>query len=94
MLLSLPAIMLMKESRRLFAAHLLKSGVKSRYHCEYVLQHIAIYPLMRFYVFCPALECLFAERLAVETHIVEVCPSVIDDVKAVGTRLVPRKAHA
>ena len=49
---------------------------------------------MRFDVLRLALECLFAERLVVETHIVEVCPSVIDDVKAVGTCLVPRKAHA
>ena len=63
---------------------------------EYVeyIRHIAIYPLVRFDVFRLALECLFAERPAVKTHIVEVCPSVIDDVKAVGTRLVPRKAHA
>ena len=49
---------------------------------------------MRCYVLCLALKCLFAERLAVETHIVEVCPSVIDDVKAVCACLVPRKAHA
>ena len=90
----LPAIMLMKESRRLFAAHLLKTGVKPCHHREHFLQHIAIYPFVRFYVLRPALECLFAERPAVETHIVEVCSSVIDDVKSVGTRLVPRKAHS
>ena len=29
----------------------------------------------------------------VEAHIVEVCPFVIDDVKAVGTCFVPCKAH-
>lgn len=90
----LPAIMLMKESRRLFAAHLSKTGVKPRHHREHFFQHITIYTLVRFDVLRPALKGLFAERLAVETHIVEVCPSVIDDVKAVGTRLVPRKAHA
>ena len=90
----LPAIMLMKESRRLFAAHPSKTGVKSRYHREHFLQHIAVYAIVRCNVLCLALECLFTERFAVETHIVEVCPSVIDDVKAVGTRLVPRKAHA
>ena len=38
-------------------------------------------------VLCSALECLFAECPAVETHIVEVCPCIIDDVKAVGTVL-------
>lgn len=90
----LPAIMLMKESRAAFAAHLSKSCVKSCHHSEHFLQHIAIYAFMRFDVLCPALKCLFAERLTVETHIVEVCPSVIDDVKAIGTRLVPCKAHA
>ena len=88
------AIMLTKESRAAFAAHPSKSGVKPRYHREHFFQHIAIYPFVRFDVLRLALECLFAERLAVETHIVEVCPSVIDDVKAVGTCLVPRKAHA
>lgn len=72
----------------------LKTGVKPRHHREHFLQHIAIYPLVRFNVLRPALECLFAERPAVEAHIVEVCPCIIDDVKAVGTRLVPRKAHA
>ncbi len=37
-----------------------------------------------------------SDRIAViyKGVIVEVCPSVIDDVKAVGTCLVPRKAHA
>ena len=90
----LSAIMLMKESRRLLPPTHSKTGVKSRYHREHFLQHIAIYPLVRFNVLRPALECLFAERPAVEAHIVEVCPCIIDDVKAVGTRLVPRKAHA
>ena len=42
---------------------------------------------------CLALKGLFAERPAVEAHIVEVCPFVIDDVKAVGTCFVPCKAH-
>ena len=84
----------LKESRAALASHLSKTGVKPRHHREHFLQHIAIYPFVRFYVLRPALECLFAERLAVETHIVEVCSSVIDDVKSVGTRLVPRKAHA
>ena len=36
----------------------------------------------------PALECLFAECPAVEAHIVEICPRIIDDVKAVGTCLL------
>ena len=90
----LSAIMLMKESRRLLPPTHSKTGVKSRYHREHFLQHIAIYPLVRFNVLRPALKGLFAECLAVETHIIEVCPSVIDDVKAVGTGLVPRKAHA
>ena len=94
LLLSLSAIMLMKESRRLLPPTHSKTGVKSRYHREHFLQHIAIYPFVRFNVLRPALKGLFAECLAVETHIVEVRPSVIDDVKAVGTRLVPRKAHA
>ena len=41
--------------------------------------------LVRFLnVLCLALECLFTERPAVETHIVEVCPCIIDDVKAVA----------
>ena len=55
-----------------FAAHPSKSGVKPRYHREHFFQHIAIYPLVRFDVLRLALECLFAERPAVETHIVEV----------------------
>ena len=94
MLLSLSAIMLTERKQAAFAAHLSKTGVKPRHHREHFLQHIAIYPLVRFDVLRLALECLFAERPAVETHIVEVCSSVIDDVKSVGTRLVPRKAHA
>ena len=49
---------------------------------------------MYFYVLRLALEGLLAERLAEETHVVEVSPCIIDDVKAVGTGLVPRKAHA
>lgn len=48
---------------------------------------------MRFNVLRFALECLSAERLAIETHIVEVCSSIINDVKAIRTRLVPRKAY-
>ena len=36
-------------------------------------------------------KVFFAERPAVEAHIVEVCPFVIDDVKAVGTCFVPCK---
>ena len=48
---------------------------------------------MRGYVLCPTLKGLFTESLAVKTHIVEVCPCIIDDVKAVRTRLVPCKAH-
>lgn len=42
-------------------------------------------------VLCLALKGLFAERPAVEAHIVEVCPFVIDDVKAVCACLVPCK---
>lgn len=49
---------------------------------------------MRFNVLRLALECLFAEGLAIETHIVEVYSSAINDVKAVRTRLVPHKAYA
>ena len=94
LLLSLSAIMLTERKQAAFAAHLSKSGIKPRHHREHFFQHITIYTLVRFNVFRLALECLFAERPAVEAHIVEVCPSVIDDVKAVGTRLVPRKAHA
>lgn len=90
----LPAIMLMKESRAAFAAHLSKSCVKSCHHSEHFLQHIAVYTLMRFNLLRPALKCLFTERLAVEAHIVEVSTSVIDDVKAVRTCLVPCKAHS
>lgn len=84
----------MKESRRLFAAHLSKVCVESRNHREDVLQHIEVYAFVRFYVLHLALEGLFAERLAVEAHIVEVCSCIIDDVKAVCAGLVPRKAHA
>ena len=69
-------------------------GVKPRYHREDVLQHIAVYPLVRFYVLRLALKSLLAECLAVETHIVEVCPCIIDDVKAVGACLVFGEAHA
>ena len=69
-------------------------GVESCYHREHFFQHIAIYAIVCFDVLRLALECLFAERPAVETHIVEVSAGIVDDVKAVGTRLVPRKAHA
>ena len=55
-----------------FAAHPSKAGVKSRYHREHFFQHIAVYAIVRCNVLCLALECLFTERLAVETHIVEV----------------------
>lgn len=89
-----PLVLLMKESRRLFAAHLSKVCVESRNHREDVLQHIEVYAFVRFYVLHLALEGLFAERLAVEAHIVEVCSCIIDDVKAVCAGLVPRKAHA
>ena len=73
--------------------NLTSSNFQGQEYVEYI-QHIAIYPLVRFNVLRLTLECLFAERPAVETHIVEVCPCIIDDVKTVGTRLVPRKAHA
>lgn len=49
-----------------------KTGVESRYHREHFFQHIAVYALVRFNVLRLALECLFAECPAVETHIVEV----------------------
>ena len=76
------------RNKATFAAHPSKMGVKSRHHREDVLQHIAIYPLVCFYILRLALKCLFAERLAVKTHIVKIYPSVIDDVKAVGAGLV------
>ena len=64
------------------------------YHrLEHFLQHIKIDTLVYGNVLRPALECLFAECPAVEAHIVEICPRIIDDVKAVGTCLVPCKAH-
>ncbi len=90
------AIMLTDKSsgRRFYRPFLfLKACVKSRHHREHFLQHIKIDALVYGNVLCPALESLFAERPAVEAHIVEVCPFVIDDVKAVGTCLVPCKAH-
>lgn len=52
--------------------HPSKSGVKPRYHREHFFQHIAVYALVRFDVLRLALECLFTERFAVETHIVKV----------------------
>ena len=36
----------------------------------------------------------FAERVPEKAHIVEVGFRIVDDVKAVGTRLVPCKAHS
>ena len=53
-----------------FAAHRLKMRAKSRYHSEYLFEHITIYAFVRGYVRCPALKGLFAEGLAVETHII------------------------
>lgn len=68
--------------------------IESRHLREYLLQHIKEDAFVRFYVFGFALEGLLTERLSVEAHVVEVCPCIVDDVKAVGTGLVPRKAHA
>ena len=55
---------------RRFAAHRLKMRVKSRYHSKHFFEHIAIDAFVRGYVRCPALKGLFAEGLAVETHII------------------------
>lgn len=49
-----------------------KSGVQPCGLCEDSLQHIAIDTIVLGDVLCPALEGLFAERLAVEAHVVEV----------------------
>ena len=68
--------------------------IESRHLCENLLQHIEEDAFVRFDVLRLALKGLFAERLAEETHVVEVSPCIVDDVKAVGTGLVPRKAHA
>ena len=59
----------LKESSG-FAAHRLKMRAKSRYHSEYLFEHITIYAFVCGYVRCPALKGLFAEGLAVETHII------------------------
>ena len=67
---------------------------ESRHLCEDLLQHIEEDAFVRFDVLRLALKGLLAERLAVEAHVVEVSPCIIDDVKAVGTGFVPRKAHA
>jgi hypothetical protein len=68
--------------------------IESRHLRKDLFQHIEEDAFMYFYVHCLALEGLLAERLAEKTHVVEVSPCIIDDVKAVGTGLVPRKAHA
>ena len=59
----------LKESSG-FAAHRLKMRVKSRYHSKHIFEHIAIDAFVRGYVRFPALKGLFAEGLAVETHII------------------------
>ena len=91
MLLLCPPSCSLKESRALSPPRHSKACVKSRHHREHFLQHIKIDTLVYGNVLCLALKGLFAERPAVEAHIVEVCPFVIDDVKAVGTCFVPCK---
>ena len=68
--------------------------IESRHLRKDLFQHIEEDAFVHFDVFRLALEGLLTERLSVETHIVEVSPCIVDDVKAVGTSLVPRKAHA
>ena len=68
--------------------------IESRHLRKDLFQHIEEDAFVHFDVFRLALEGLLTERLSVETHIVEVSPCIVDDVKAVGTGLVPRKAHA
>lgn len=94
LLLCRPLLTDKSSGRRFYRPFLfLKACVKSRHHREHFLQHIKIDTLVYGNVLRPALECLFAECPAVEAHIVEICPRIIDDVKAVGTCLVPCKAH-
>lgn len=70
-----------------------KRSVNPWHRRENILLHIAIFPFVRLYILRLALEYLFAERLAVETRIVKVYPSVIENVKTIAPRLFPRKAH-
>ena len=83
----------LKESRAALAAHHSKACIKPRHHREHILQHIKIDTLVYGNVLFLAVKCLLTECPAVETHIVEVYLSVIDDVKVVCACLVPRKAH-
>ena len=75
----------MKESSGGECRHRLKSGVQ--------FQHIEIHTFVFGDVFRLALEGLFAECLAVETHIVKVFILIVEDFKAVGRGHVLRKAH-
>ena len=59
-----------KESSGGKSRHTLKPCIKSRHFRKDILQHIEIHTLVFGDVFRLALECLFAECLAVETHIV------------------------
>ena len=60
----------LKESSGGKSRHTLKPCIKSRHFRKDILQHIEIHALVFGNVLCLALECLFAECLAVETHIV------------------------
>ena len=59
-----------------------------------VLKHITIDTLVCLDVLDFDLECLSAERLAVEPHIVEVCACIIDYFQAISRCLVTAKAHS
>lgn len=84
----------MKESSGGECRHRLKKpGVQSRYLLEDILQHIEIHTLVFGDVLRLALEGLFAECLAVKTHIVKVFILIVEDFKAVGGGHVLGKAH-
>ena len=83
----------MKESSGGECRHRLKSGVQSRYLLEDKFQHIEIHTFVFGDVFRLALEGLFAECLAVKTHIVKVFIHIVEDFKAVCGGHVLGKAH-
>lgn len=68
--------------------------VHSRYLGEDVLKHIEVHTLVCLDVLYLALKGLSAERLAVKPHVVQVCSTVIDYLKAVSRCLVASEAHS
>ena len=63
--------------------------IESGHLCEDLLQHIEENAFVHFNVLHLALKGFLAKRLAVEAHVVEVSPCIIDDVKAVEPSALP-----